>query len=618
MKKIILAAFVTVFACAAILPQAKAAIEVGPGSTPIGAPATPGGTGEISGNCDFWAIKDSLHGTESGGAPNIQACGTNVSGSDSGARGKYQFIPGTWNGYYSNPNVEAQCHQQANGCTYENMGNMTTHPQCCGVQECFMDVNLAQSLQKVRSQECQALLGKTITGCNKDGCLTCQVTESGMLAGMHLGGAGGVCGALARNTQGASDDLGTSVGYYVCRHGGLPVPGNCTPVPYEVGTSPPTLTQQQVDTMIELGRQDQINIGGGTIKSQWIYGLMLMAEQFTANMQKQLEAIGMFFDAKDQAETQRSFQLKVAEAHKDYQPSEQLCTFGSFSTNLASTDRRADLTRSALSAETLQRELGTGDSKGSSAEKDSLSRIKQFRDTYCDPADNGNGLDLLCPNDTDPDMRNRDIDYTRTIDAPLTLDVNLTDTVTTSDEKTIFALIDYLFMHDPFPRMTRVELDAGILKNRKYQYHYLNLRSIIAMRGIARSSFANIVSLKSASPDAAERSGPYLKALLKEMGLPDAEIEKRLGANPSYYAQMEFLTKTIYQNPNFYTALYDKPANVERIRAAMSAIKLMNDRDIHGALLRREMLLSMMLELKLREKANRVYTDTENAIFKAD
>jgi hypothetical protein len=606
----------------AMTAPSNAAIEGGTGDSPVGLPANP--AGGSSQPCDFWAIKDSLHGTESGGAPNEKACAMNVSGSDSGARGKYQFIPGTWNGYYSNPDVEAQCHQQANGCTYENMGNMQTHPQCCGVQECFMDVNLAQNLVKVRSPECQELLGKQIKGCNKDGCLECAVTESGLLAGMHLGGANGVCGALSRNTQGASDDLGTSVGYYVCKHGGLPVPGQCDPVPYEVGTSPPTLTQQQVDTMIELGRQDQINIGGGTIKSHWIYGLMLMAEQFTANMVKQLEAIGMFFDAKEQLEAQRDFQERVAEAHRDYHPSEQMCTFGSFSTNLASTERRADLTRAALSKQVIQRELGSGDSQATTVQSDTLSRLKRYRSTFCNPKDNGvtldeagMGLQLLCKHKTEAHMQNRDIDFTRSVDKPLTLDINLTDDKVTDDEMAVFALIDNLFAHAPLPRFNPSVFKDDPAKQIGYRYHYTNLRSIVAMRGIARNSMSNIIALKTASPDESERSGPYLKALMKEMGLPDDEVEKVLGENPSYYAQMEFLSKKIYQNPNFYTALYDKPANVERIRAAMTAVKLMNDRDIHAAMLRREMLLSMMLELRLRERADVIYRDTNSAIYKS-
>jgi hypothetical protein len=78
---------------------------------------------------------------------------------------------------------------------------------------------------------------------------------------------------------------------------------------------------------------------------------------------------------------------------------------------------------------------------------------------------------------------------------------------------------------------------------------------------------------------------------------------------------MEVLTKKMYQNPTFYTNLIDKPANIKRMRAAMRAIKLMQDRDIASAIQRREMLMSMMLELRLREKADQVYTAAEKATF---
>ena len=78
---------------------------------------------------------------------------------------------------------------------------------------------------------------------------------------------------------------------------------------------------------------------------------------------------------------------------------------------------------------------------------------------------------------------------------------------------------------------------------------------------------------------------------------------------------MEFLTRKMYQNPNFYTNLYDKPTNVKRIGAAMKAIKLMQDRDIQAALQRREMLMSMMLELKLRKESDEVYDTLEKGLF---
>ena len=79
-----------------------------------------------------------------------------------------------------------------------------------------------------------------------------------------------------------------------------------------------------------------------------------------------------------------------------------------------------------------------------------------------------------------------------------------------------------------------------------------------------------------------------------------------LGQNPSYYAQMDVLTKKIYQNPNFYTSLYDKPTNVRRIGVSMDAISLMQMRDQYESALRKEMLLSLMLEQELKKRAGQV------------
>lgn len=95
-----------------------------------------------------------------------------------------------------------------------------------------------------------------------------------------------------------------------------------------------------------------------------------------------------------------------------------------------------------------------------------------------------------------------------------------------------------------------------------------------------------------------------MKAMLREFGIQDRnasgstddEIHAMLGVRPSYYAQMEVLTKKIYQTPDFYTNLYDKPVNVERIGVAMDAISIMNQRDRYESLLRREMLTAMLVE----------------------
>lgn len=557
-------------------------------------------------NCDYTEIKESLYGTESAGSGGYTAiCRQNGAECDGGARGRYQFIRSTRSAYI-------QKYPECNGAPCDSDAAWISEA-CWPVQECIMDRYLAESQDRVRNSEaCQQLLADQ--DASKYGCLP---TESGLLGAMHLGGNGSdsVCRRILNGT-GPSDQLGTSVTAYMCTHGGKAVPGNCVPAPYDPNQVQPIASQLQIDTLIELGYPPEAIYTGSPdgIKENWVTGLMLMAKQFTANMAAQIEAIGMLLDAKHQMETQRLFQEKAAEAHKDYHPSEQMCTFGTFARDLVATSRSADLTKATLSQELLQRDLGSGESMGNNPASDSLSRIARFRKEFCNPRDNGDGLALLCPEAAPEEMQNRDINYTATVDMPLSLKINLTDNEVTNDEKAVFALIDNLFSHNPAPK-----IPAGVAEQKKFQYYYANLRSLIALRGVARSSIANIIALKTASPntESGTSSAAHMRALFREFGLQDEEIMKLLGENPSYYAQMELLTKKIYQSPSFYTNLYDKPTNVKRINAAMQAIKLMQDRDIQEALQRREMLLSIMLEIRLRQQADKIYSTTERAMFDA-
>ena len=65
---------------------------------------------------------------------------------------------------------------------------------------------------------------------------------------------------------------------------------------------------------------------------------------------------------------------------------------------------------------------------------------------------------------------------------------------------------------------------------------------------------------------------------------------------------MEVLTKMIYQNPNFYTELLDKPANVALKEVALQAADLMQKRDTYRSLLRSEAIIATMLETALMEE----------------
>jgi hypothetical protein len=339
--------------------------------------------------------------------------------------------------------------------------------------------------------------------------------------------------------------------------------------------------------------------------------MMLMAEQLSVAGIKQVEMFGALLDAKHQLETQRLFQQMTAEAHKDYQPSEGMCTFGTTVRSLAASERKTNITQVALSQRMMQRQAISGDVVSvEGADSDIRSRLKNYIENYCDKADNANGLSDLCQSaPPKPERRNIDVDFTRNIESRLTLDVNFAPesgaSSFTDDEKDVFALSANLFSHNIAPK-----IEAGLLASQDKKIRlsavekYMDLRSIFAKRSVAQNSFAALTSLRAAGTP---ESAPYTKAIMKELGITDTkEIEKMLGKDPSYFAQMEILTKKIYQSPLFYTDLYDKPANIERKGAALQAIALMQDRDLYNSLLRSEVVLSVLLETMLQREQERI------------
>lgn len=328
----------------------------------------------------------------------------------------------------------------------------------------------------------------------------------------------------------------------------------------------------------------------------------LMTNQLTSVLMMQVTAIGQFFDAKHQLETQRLFQVLTAEAHKDYQPSEGLCSFGTNIRSLASSERKSDQTQRILATRDMKRQLSNGDGIGDLNDKES--RIKDFIKNYCDTTDNGNGFNRFCKGTTSKKERqNKDINYSQTIENKLTLDLDFSNNSTTDDEQDVMALSANLFAHDVLPTIASRVLSDGSEDALLAANLYLDVRSIAAKRSVAENSMHAITALKASGEPG---SAPYLYRIMQNLGINKSELEDLLGKNPSYFAQMEVLTKNIYQNPNFYTDLYDKPVNVERKGAALQAIALMQDRDIFDSLIRSEASLATLLETLLQKEHRRV------------
>lgn len=336
---------------------------------------------------------------------------------------------------------------------------------------------------------------------------------------------------------------------------------------------------------------------------------MSATQQLTVTGMFQAGLIGTFFDAKHQLETQSLLDEIHIEAIEEYQPSAPLCRFASVTTALASSEQRKRANRIGFAENVLGRNMlaeNTLAGRGRVIESDS--RLRQFRTIYCHPEDGDGHLvgseEMICgenPPD-DPSRYNNDVNFTGLVDRPLTLDVNTVDNENTPAEKDIIALARNLYNQEIIdyqgaeggdePRSPLLAVTANI-------ENFIEFNAYNAKLNVAENSFFHLVSEKSKGTGA---SGEYLTQLMQQLGLTQEDADRMLGENPSYFAQMEVLTKKLYQNPNFLVGLIDLPQNINRQMAALETFELMQKRDFYLGLVRQEMLLSVILEELLNER----------------
>ena len=333
------------------------------------------------------------------------------------------------------------------------------------------------------------------------------------------------------------------------------------------------------------------------------------ADRWKAMFIQKAAMIGGFYDAQAHSASMLALQKLSADAMNDYMPSEAVCQFGTLSRSLAASDSKARANQLLMSEITMARQLGmAGGSGAAGLGNDRNLRTTQFIRKFCVGVDDNNALTNTCAGGAIGSMADRDVDYTRALGQPETLNMDLTDGGLTNPEESLIALNSNLYGNSLLVK----RLSDGQMRSESGKFAYNLIRSVDAKRAVAQNSFAALAGMKAKGPKA---SRPYMRQILTNLGMSTKEVDDFMASktseiNPSYYAQMDILTKRIYQDPSFYVHLYDKPANIKRQTAAMEGLGMMQDRDIFHSMSRSEMLLAVLVELE----AVKLQSRTENAM----
>ena len=156
--------------------------------------------------------------------------------------------------------------------------------------------------------------------------------------------------------------------------------------------------------------------------------LVGMAQQATTTAMMQTMIFGTFLDAQQQLEVQRTLQELTARAHKDYQPDDDLCMFGTMTRSLGATMLRGETNGYVLSRFGVGRNIGAAATEASQGPlSDRMSRLKHLRARYCTKNDDDHNLVDLCDNASNDQTENRDVDYSGVMERSATLAIDTID-----------------------------------------------------------------------------------------------------------------------------------------------------------------------------------------------
>jgi len=324
--------------------------------------------------------------------------------------------------------------------------------------------------------------------------------------------------------------------------------------------------------------------------------LQQISRDYNLSLQQISVADGGFVDASEQMASQRVMQEKMGDALKRNQPSTNICAVGTNVGKLAQAQEAQTIAMSALNQNMMSRLLGTtGSSAAEGEQADRRARAKAISEDYCNPNDNNGGLGAACSKTETDEKTNQDIDISQMLHQSDTLRLDFTGEADDTDNAGVMALFSNMFSNKAPFRMSE-----AMLKNPGNLPKLLDQRAAILKHSVAAAPFMQAVGQMASTPTA---STEYMSGVMKGLGIGDDEIiKKELGENPSYKAQMNFLTKKMLQDPSFYVGLQDSPENAARQEVALMAVDQMQRYDTLQVYLSSEMALSALVATELRKQ----------------
>ncbi len=378
------------------------------------------------------------------------------------------------------------------------------------------------------------------------------------------------------------------------------------------------VTREGVNNIYQNITKGLFNFSNNGVGNNWGKGLENMTREFGTNMMAQAAAIGGFLDGYMINKAARRGQILNAEAAQRHIPSKNVCQFPSIGKSLARTSFGARANAQIYAKIMQGYDLQHVDSAGAMLDTFQMrDYISKFRASYCSGNQNGpDGLSKFCTGSgVSSDRVNYDVNFPHFFATRAGNNVDFLDADDPVDpqgsagdgvQELTFGEVDLMRLTANLYDSNLNKFKQALFQSKEAPRAITEIRSLQAIRNVAKNSFAVLVGNKSGSSSFATKD-QYVHTVLRSLGVPnDAEALAYYGVADhngfSYDGIMETLTKKIYQNPSFYVNLYDNPENVMRQKAAIKAIELMQGWDIVKALHRREMLLAMLLEVKLRQQ----------------